>query len=109
MTPSARDTNPNGLLMPLIARAFSDSARDRWERRTLVHRSDRRLSLTAHAEQEPVAPNSSLTYELVYSHRGGAATTDTTLRLPIPAESTFVSATGGGSLVGSEVVWNIGY
>jgi hypothetical protein len=79
LTPTPRDTNPNGRLIPLIGRAFADGVRERWERRTLVVSNDRVLSLAINADQEPVATNGRLVYELPFSHRGAVATTNTTL------------------------------
>jgi uncharacterized repeat protein (TIGR01451 family) len=108
LTPTAFNENPNGRVIPLFARAFSDTSRDRWERRTVIYQANRALNLVAHADQDPIAPNSTLTYELLFSNTGGNASENTTLRFPIPAGATFVSATEGGTLSGSEVVWDLG-
>ncbi len=108
LTPSTLSSNPNGRLIPLVARAFADSVRDRWERRIVATRNNRPLDLSIYAQQDPVAPAGQLTYELVYGNRGGAGTSNTTLRFPIPVGGTFVSATDGGSVSGGEVVWNLG-
>jgi hypothetical protein len=58
---------------------------------------------------DPVLPGALLTYKLVFGYREEAlALASSTLRFPIPAGTTFVSATGGGSLAGSAVEWNLG-
>ncbi|MEZ5565189.1 MAG: thrombospondin type 3 repeat-containing protein [Gammaproteobacteria bacterium] len=67
------------------------------------------LSLSVDEDKHPVAPGAALTYTLTYGNRDATSTVSgTTLSLPIPAGTTFVSATGGGSLVGSTVQWTLG-
>ncbi len=55
-----------------------------------------------------VPSGSNLTYTINYSNTGGTAVNNVIIRDPVPAGTTFVSATGGGSLSGNQVVWNIG-
>jgi uncharacterized repeat protein (TIGR01451 family) len=55
-----------------------------------------------------VPSGSNLTYTINYSNTGGTDVNNVIIRDPVPAGTTFVSATGGGSLSGNEVVWNIG-
>ena len=49
-----------------------------------------------------------LRYELSFGNQSGTATTDTELRFPLPAGTSLVEASEGGSQVGSEVVWDLG-
>ncbi len=49
-----------------------------------------------------------VTFTWNVTNSGDAACNDTTISAPVPAGSTFVSATGGGTLNGNTVVWNAG-
>lgn len=51
---------------------------------------------------------STVTYTLSYSNGGPGTALDAVLKDPLPAGSTFVSATQGGTLEGSDVVWKLG-
>jgi uncharacterized repeat protein (TIGR01451 family) len=57
---------------------------------------------------DPVNAGSSITYTITYSNTGTADATGTTITDTVPANTTFVSATGGGSLAGGVVTWNLG-
>ncbi len=48
------------------------------------------------------------TVTLTYANTGAGAAEAAVLTAPLPAGATFVSATGGGALVGANVVWNLG-
>jgi uncharacterized repeat protein (TIGR01451 family) len=56
----------------------------------------------------PVAAGANLTYTLTYANNGNAPATAVVLTDPIPANTTFVSATNGGTKTGSAVTWNLG-
>jgi uncharacterized repeat protein (TIGR01451 family) len=49
-----------------------------------------------------------ITYTINYGNSGGAAATNTVIVDTVPANTTFKSATGGGTLSGSTVTWNLG-
>jgi uncharacterized repeat protein (TIGR01451 family) len=49
-----------------------------------------------------------ITFTWNVTNSGDAACDNTTISAPVPAGSTFVSATGGGTLNGNTVVWNAG-
>lgn len=53
----------------------------------------------------PVGPGSGLKYTLTLKNVGNAAATGVSLTDPVPANTTFVSATGGGSNSGGTVTW----
>src|SRR2546425_467058 len=57
---------------------------------------------------DPVAAGVNMTYTLSYSNTGSAGATGVLLSDTVPANTTFVSATGGGSLSAGVVTWSIG-
>lgn len=63
------------------------------------------LSKTAPAT---VAPFANLTYTITYGNPGGADATGVFISDTLPANTTFVSATGGGTFASNVVTWNIG-
>ena len=67
------------------------------------------LSLSVDDDKNPVAPNNVVTYTLAYGNRAlTSSITGTTLKFPIPVGTTFVSATGGGTLSSGKVQWTLG-
>ena len=76
---------------------------------TVAVDTDNPLSLSVDDDENPVAPNNILTYTLAYANRAlTSSVTGTTLTFPVPAGTTFVSATGGGTLSGGSVSWPLG-
>ncbi len=65
------------------------------------------LSITKSAAAT-VAPSSDLTYTLTYANTGNFNEANVVIRDPLPAGTTFVSATNGGAVSGGSVVFNIG-
>jgi len=68
----------------------------------LVGAAQPTLSLTA---PEQVTAGASYTYTLAYAN-SGSTTVSTQLSMPLPAGTSFVSATAGGMLSGGVVSWN---
>ncbi len=54
-----------------------------------------------------VVSGQNLMYTLTYGNTGGTAATSVVLRDTVPSGTTFVSATGGGTLSAGDVVWNV--
>ncbi len=54
------------------------------------------------------AVGDTITYTITYGNSGGTNATGVVIQDPVPATTTFVSATGGGSESGGIVTWNIG-
>lgn len=98
----------DGEILSFIARAYSDSSTDQWERRAQYLESQRALELQVDAEQELVAPADILAYELSFANQSSDVATDSELRFPLPTGTSFVSASGTHSLDGNDVVWSIG-
>ncbi|TDI48065.1 MAG: DUF11 domain-containing protein, partial [Acidobacteria bacterium] len=57
---------------------------------------------------DPVAAGSNITYTISYSNTGGTAATGVVITDTVPVNTTFVSATDGGTESVGVVTWNIG-
>jgi uncharacterized repeat protein (TIGR01451 family) len=99
---------PGGELVRFTARVIASGQPSSRAFHTVVVEPARRLELSVDADREPVAPGEELTYGLAYGNRSDTTTTNTTLTFPLPAGTTFVAASGGGVVNGSEVEWDIG-
>lgn len=66
------------------------------------------LSLDKAGTPDPAAAGGQLTYTLTYDNSGDVDATGTTLVDPIPANTSFVSATGSPTLLGNLVIWDLG-
>jgi uncharacterized repeat protein (TIGR01451 family) len=66
------------------------------------------LALTMGGAESPVEPGEEQTYTLTYSVPGESSLSGTSLQAAVPSGATFVSATGGGSLSGGQVEWDLG-
>ena len=66
------------------------------------------LSLGMVNASSPVAPGAALSYTLEFGNPGAVSAPAATLAVALPAGTSFVSATGGGALVGSTVQWDVG-
>ncbi|HEX9427987.1 MAG TPA: fibronectin type III domain-containing protein, partial [Candidatus Polarisedimenticolia bacterium] len=66
------------------------------------------LTLSAADAPDPVAAGANLTYTISYANGGTADATGVVITDTVPANTTFVSATLGGTLSGGVVTWNIG-
>jgi uncharacterized repeat protein (TIGR01451 family) len=96
-----------GSLITLEALAFATGVSPTLASHTVVVDNDNALSLALNEDKDAVAPGAALSYALTYGNISGASITGTTLRLPLPSGVTFVSATGGGALVGNAVEWTL--
>jgi uncharacterized repeat protein (TIGR01451 family) len=63
------------------------------------------LVLSKVSADVPVGPSSELEYTITVKNEGNADATDVVVSDPIPANTTFVSATDGGALAGNVVTW----
>ncbi len=66
------------------------------------------LTVSAVESADPIDAGANLTYTLSYANNGNASATTVVLSDTLPANTTFVSATGGGTASGSVVTWNLG-
>ncbi len=100
---------PRGTVIPIEATVRDNPGDRRDAGASLAVDGGRYLELTVVETDEPVEPGGRLAYTLTYgvlATSGGAANAE--LRFPLPAGTTFESATDGGGLVGDDVVWALG-
>ena len=101
---------PSGTLIPFFVLAEDDAGLQ--TRRTESYRTDNdsKYDLALAEYTDPARAGSTLTYLLSFAHRvDAAAVSNTTMRFPLPAGTTFVSATDGGVLTSGVVEWNLGF
>jgi uncharacterized repeat protein (TIGR01451 family) len=65
------------------------------------------LTLSKFADSPIAGPDTDITYKLEFANEGNANATGVVLEDVIPADTFFVSATGGGQFDGEKVVWNL--
>src|SRR5256712_182310 len=70
--------------------------------------SDPRFTQTKTDAPDPVAAGANITYTLAYQNVGTNNATGVVIQDPLPANTTFVSASASGSLAGGVVTWNVG-
>ena len=96
-----------GSLITAQATLRADGIGDLQQQHTVVVSEDTPpLQLAMSAERSRVAPGGLLTYRLRYSNLSATFAGDD-LRARVPAGTSFVSASGGGVLVGAEVRWSL--
>jgi uncharacterized repeat protein (TIGR01451 family) len=66
------------------------------------------LSIIKTSNPNPVAAGAPLVYTLSFTNIGTAPATGVVISDPLPAQTTFLSATGNGVLNGTTLIWNIG-
>lgn len=97
-----------GTVITLPARVLAAGIQAAATSATATVDPDHPLTLEVDDSQDPVAPGATLAYTLSYGNRSLAPVDDLTLAFPLPAGTTFVSASDGGTLVGGNVEWDIG-
>ena len=73
---------------------------------TVSPRAD--LSITKSDSPDPVVAGSNITYTIGVTNDGPSSAGSVVVSDPIPAGTSFVSATGGGTLSAGTVTWNLG-
>jgi uncharacterized repeat protein (TIGR01451 family) len=66
------------------------------------------LTVSQSDSPDPVTAGDDLTYAITVHNEGSGPAQNVTLSDPIPAGTSFSSATGGGTLGGGTVTWNLG-
>ena len=110
MPPFVSTTAPNGTVItfnPHVADSNGGSG-DASVSTTVV--TDTHYDIALRDSADPIAPGANLTYKITFGYREEALVlADNTLRFPIPAGTSFVSATGGGNFLGGAVEWDLGF
>ncbi len=75
---------------------------------TTTVQSGQVVSLFVEDNADPAAPGDELVYAITYGNYGSLAISGAAIDLPLPADVTFVSATGGGSESLGTVSWALG-
>jgi hypothetical protein len=101
-------TIASGTLVPFEIELIEDGFPARTVSRTLIARTDSPLELAVDPRSDPAPAGAPLAYELVYGNVGSAAAENALLTFPVPAGTSFVSATGGGLHSGGRVTWDLG-
>jgi hypothetical protein len=101
----------DGTLVPLRAEVYvpevGSTGERRIERRVVRKRNLRTFELLADESVDPVAPGANLTYTLHFGHPSAGTAGGSVLSFPLPAGTSFVSASNGGSFSGGVVSWLI--
>ncbi len=69
---------------------------------------DHALTLTLSDDADPVPPGATVSYNIRWSLTGFGGSPQTALTALVPANATFVSASGGVTPVGNVLTWNLG-
>src|SRR5437773_1111005 len=66
------------------------------------------LNISKTDAPDPIVAGANITYTISYSNTGNMTATGVVITDTVPANTSFVSATGGGTLAAGVVTWNIG-
>jgi len=110
MPPLVKPATPSGSVMTFEARARATGGANTAARASARIETTRALDLALEdGSGDPIVPGSELTYEINFGNPTGSSATSTVLRMPVPAGTTFVAASDGGTLGGDGVVtWSLG-
>jgi uncharacterized repeat protein (TIGR01451 family) len=97
LSPTVTGGTADGTLIPWEATVSDDSGAVNSESATLMVDSSPALTVSIDEDRDPVAAGSTLTYTLRYGNRSANSVTGAQLSFALPADSSFVSATDGGS------------
>jgi uncharacterized repeat protein (TIGR01451 family) len=97
-----------GVLIPLEVELLDGDLPARNASRTLQTQIDPPLELFVDPLPDPVPPNSSLEYQIIFGNDSASPVESAMLTLPLPLGTDFQSATGGGTESGGVVTWDLG-
>ena len=107
LSPTVANATPDGTLIPWQVTVSDDSGALGTESATLTVDSTPALTVAIDENQDPVPAGDTLTYTLRYGNRSTNSVTGTQLSFTLPANTSFVSATGGGTPSGNVVSWSL--
>ncbi len=97
-----------GTLVPWKARIAESNGSEAWESATLRVDNNVAPSLAIDEDKDPVAAGELLSYTVRYGNPAGTSISALELSLTLPADTSFVSASGGGVHAGGVVTWSLG-
>ncbi len=107
--PTVAAATADGTLITFVANVSDLSGLRATSDATVEVQAAPALELALEEDRDPVAAGQELTYTLRFGHVATATVSPgASLGFELPAGATFVSATDGGSLVGSTVEWALG-
>jgi hypothetical protein len=99
-------------LMLLRAEVFEELAgqvgESRRARYVVRKHNDRNLELQLDESADPIEPGAELTYTISFGKPTAGSSAGTVVTFPIPAGTSFVSASEGGTLASGVVTWDLG-
>jgi uncharacterized repeat protein (TIGR01451 family) len=98
---------PDGTVLLDVGHAFDSTGREATTEAAVTVKATNDLTLRISADKGVAGWGDELTYLIVYGNRSATTSLNTSLIVTLPEHVEFESATGGGSLVGSEVQWNL--
>ena len=107
LSPTVANRTADGTLIPWRVTVSDDSQALGREAATLMVDSTPALTVAIDEDHDPVPAGGMLAYTLRYGNRSASSVTGTQLNFTLPANSTFVSASGGGVLSSNVVNWNL--
>lgn len=106
--PTGAGAPADGTQIGFLTRALDNAIVETTDTATVTIESDPVLELSLADNINPIPANGQITYTLTYGNRTLATPApNTLLEFPLPAGTSFVSASDGGSLVGSTVQWDL--
>ncbi len=106
--PGGGFTPPNGTAISFTARVLAGAVVQASTSESTTVQNTPNFELSLDDSADPVAPGALLTYRASFSNVSAASAAGATLTLTLPAGTTFVSATGGGSFAAGVVSWSLG-
>jgi uncharacterized repeat protein (TIGR01451 family) len=101
-------TPPDGTLIQSVATAGATGGYGATDRYAVTVDNTPQVRLAMEEDQDPVAPGATLNYVLRYANGASTGAAGLVLQVPLPARTTFVSASGGGAVSAGVVTWAIG-
>ena len=98
----------DGRLIPIEVELFEAGVSARNVSHTAHTRTDSPLELAVDPLRDPAPTGGTLTYEIIYGNTANSSAENAVMTFPIPGGTQFLSATGGGSLVGNSIRWDLG-
>jgi acyl dehydratase len=98
----------DGQLMHLDAEVRADGGRQLLSAHTVAVDADGSLRLELDEIPDPTSAGGMVSYTLTFGNRGLSSVAGGELHFPLPANTLFIGATGGGTFIDGEVIWNLG-